>query len=730
MNTWFKKNVALLCLLAVGIATACGIMVQRHSIEEQNKSYDIVVDYAEYSTMAYQSECSISEWMQYLADYGVTKVALFETNVEALAGNPTTDVYRHFVKDLMYDPHWDNSLPAEMVEWVKASTSNRDVIVTSSDPEVFDWILNAYERRTDGMIYEVYRDGDVGYLCIRSGGNGLDGEEWTKVSLGLWPDQVRSIEDAGMQVIPRTKTVSGANGEKFASAVFEDFAAYESPYFMNSGDALIGYDDPDWAKHLNDYLEETNSAFIVTEMMTEISNIQWAESPVFVESTDYNAIRAFHMWEFVSNRYQSYGYDGPQEIVNSLYRAIYERNCRLINLLPILPQGMTGEDAEEGLEYITDPAAYEGMITGLIDRMDQYGFEHQTIAPAEYYRPAGICYFLLALAAVAAAVMVLELFVPLGKKFRWILYGLGVVCAFGAIVAAPNTSKILLSLAGGIMMPCLAAVGLNRYLSGTRDRWYGEDGSFKGTLFGMLKHIVPATVVLMVVSFGGALLVSAPLSESAFFLEMNMYRGVKFMQLIPLMVFAVSYLQIFLLEQYIFKPLPADIAKGRDRVMARKGQWHDFLETPVKLRGVWYAIVALIVLAVLAVLGMYYITRTGNTEAGTVSALEMQFRNALEGLFVARPRMKEYLVGYPCMMLMIWAVYRKLPGIPLVFGAGAVIGYTSIVNTFLHIRTMIEVSFSRVLVGFGMGLVIGILVVIVAELLYRLIKGLYRQYLC
>ena len=391
---------------------------------------------------------------------------------------------------------------------------------------------------------------------------------------------------------------------------------------------------------------------------------------------------------------------------------------------------MSGENAENGIEYITDPVAYERMITGLLDRMDQYGFEHQTVTPAEYYRPAGICYFLLAIAVVAAAVMVLELFVFLGKKGCWILYAIGVICAFAAIVVAPNTSKILLSLAGGIMMPCLAAVGLNRYLSRTRDCWYGDDGAFNGRLPKMLAHIVAVTAVLMLVSLGGALLVSAPLSESAFFLEMNMYRGVKVMQLLPLLVFGISYIQIFLCERYIFKPLSVESGNTRDRLLARKGQWNEFLDTPVKLRGVWYAVVALIVLGILAVMGMYYITRTGNTEAGTVSVLEMQFRNALEGLFVARPRMKEYLVGYPCMMLMVWAVYRKLPGLPLVFGAGAVIGYTSIVNTFLHIRTMIEVSFSRVLVGFGLGLVIGICIVVVAELAYRLIRGLYRKYLC
>lgn len=569
MNARLKKYAVLLCLLAVGLLTASGILLQRHAIEKENKSYDIVIDYADYSSMAYQSEYTIGEWLQMMADYGVTKVALFETNVRALSENPTTDVYSRMGNVVRVDPNWQDNYPAEVVEWIDASVSNQDVLITSGDPEEFEWIVRAYETRAEGINYNVYRDGDVGYLWIYGNENGITGEEWTTFSLGLWPDQVASIEDAGLQVIPRTKTLAGANGEKFASAVFADFAEYDSPYFMNSGDAIIGYDDPDWAKHLNDYLEETDAAFIVTEMMTEIGNIQWAESPAFAASTNYNAIRAFHMWEFVQNRYQYYGYDGPQEIVNSLYRAVYERNCRLINLLAILPQGVKGED-EEALAYIVEPEPYEQMVHGLIDRMDQYGFTYQTIAPAEFYQPARVCYFLLAIGAVAAAVLLLELFVKLSKKWRWIVYGAGILCAFAAIVVAPSTSKILLSLAGGILMPCLAAVGLNRYLSESRHRWYDADGNFNGNFVKMLLRILGVTVILALVSFGGSLLVSAPLSESAFFLEMQMYRGVKVMQLLPLMVFVVSYLQVFLCEQYIFRPLPDDSLRGRERIQGKK----------------------------------------------------------------------------------------------------------------------------------------------------------------
>ncbi|MBQ2765228.1 MAG: hypothetical protein IJF43_09375 [Firmicutes bacterium] len=730
MKTWFKNHLIWLLLILLGVGTAVGIMVQRNAIEEESRSYDIVADFADYSSMSYRSDYSISEWLEMLADYGVTKVALFETNVKALSENPFTEVQMLETKEVQMDPHWKEHYPAEVVEWILASDSNKDILVTCSDPEEFDWIVNAYETRIDDLEYGVCRAGDVGYLWITGCNGGLSGEKLATFSLGLWPDQVAMIEAAGLQVIPRTKTINGVNGATFANAVYEEFKPYASPYFMNSGDSIVGYDDPKWAAMLTDYLEETNGAFIVTEMMTEIGNIQWGDTLAFVEASNCNAIRAFNEWEFVQKRYAIYGYDGPQEIVNSLYRAVYERNCRLIVLTAIVsPSTPEKVSSPDEVIYITDPEAYERLVTGFIDRMDQYDFSHETMAPAEYFKPGFLSYLLLGLAEVAAAILLLDLFVAIKNKYRYILLALGMICVCGALFAAPNTSKILLSLGGGIVMPCLAGVGVLRYLDFSRHRWCDERGRFTGTFPKVLAETIVVTLGLMLVSFCGALFVSAPLSESAFFLEMRMYRGVKFMQLIPLVIFFLGYLQIHVFERYILRPLSADVLLDpKERRLKRKADWNAFLERPVKFRAVWYGILAVIALAIVGMMGVYYIIRTGNTDSGVVAATEMQFRNMLEELFVARPRTKEYMIGYPCMMLLVWAAVRRIPVLPLFCGAGAVIGYTSIVNTFLHIRTMVAISFSRVLIGLGLGIVIGIFAVIAAEIIFRLIQRLRKRF--
>lgn len=727
MKVRFKNQLLLLILIAIGLIAACGIMIQRNEVESQNRSYDIVADFSDYATMSYQSSYSTAEWMEILAESGVKKVALFETTVEALSQNPTTEVQLLLLKEVTRYPNWQEIYPDAVVEWAKSSTSAKDALVVCSDEGEFQWIVDAYERRVDGLEYALCSENGTGYLLLTGCESGLSGTVLATMSLGLWPEQVAMIEDAGMQVIPRTKTIDGLNGASFAKDVYREFLSYASPYFMNSGDSILGYDDSRWAAMLTDYLDASSGAFIVTEMMTEIGNVQWSEALTFVEASDCNAIRAFNEWEFVQKRYQLYGYDGPQEIVNSLYRAIYERNCHLVVLTAIIDPS-TKEDSEE-VEYITDPAAYERLVGGLHERMEQYDFICETVSPAESFHPVGIAYFLLGIAEIAAAILLLELFTPLKNKVRYLLLLLGVLCVGGAVVVMPNTSKILLSLGGGIVMPCIAAVGGLRYLNTAHCRWNDELGHPCGSVGRMLPELIAVTVALFLISLIGALFVSAPLSESIYFLEMRMYRGVKFMQLIPLLVFFLGYLHIRIVERYILRPLPVETSLNcKERWVKRKEAWNLLMERPVKLRGVWYGFIAFVVLVIIGSVGVYYILRTGNTDASAVSSSEMQLRNMLENLFVARPRMKEYLLGYPCMMLLAWATFRRIPCLPVVFGAGAVIGFTSIVNTFLHIRTMVVISLSRVLIGLGLGLIIGLCAVFVAELLLHFVKHLKKRF--
>ena len=117
---------------------------------------------------------------------------------------------------------------------------------------------------------------------------------------------------------------------------------------------------------------------------------------------------------------------------------------------------------------------------------------------------------------------------------------------------------------------------------------------------------------------------------------------------------------------------------------------------------------------------IYYIYRTGNS--ATTSSTELAFRNFLENTLVIRPRTKEMIVGWPMLLLFIWSLRRRMKFLPMIFGTGMTIGLVSVVNTFLHIRTPFLISLLRTGWGVLFGLLIGLALVLLAELIYRAVR--------
>ena len=130
---------------------------------------------------------------------------------------------------------------------------------------------------------------------------------------------------------------------------------------------------------------------------------------------------------------------------------------------------------------------------------------------------------------------------------------------------------------------------------------------------------------------------------------------------------------------------------------------------------------------VLLGVGYYYIERTGHDSAVEVSSFEMIFRNALEDILIARPRNKEFLCAFPAVMMLVYTSIRKFKLWPILFGLASVIGMTSVVNTFMHIRTPLYLGFYRTGYALVFGIVIGIIGIAVFEIGHMLYKKLERQ---
>ena len=512
-----------------------------------------------------------------------------------------------------------------------------------------------------------------------------------------------------MKIVPRPTLTKGANGRKLAEAFLSDLERYESPYLINNGKVFLGDDDPDSLERIASYVRRNDVSVGIVERQDQSLVLTTPGQDRLLAMTDNQAVRVFSMWPFVQCSWAKYSYSGPEEITNCLYRAAYERTCRVLYLKMIY----VDENCET---YITDPAAYARLIGDLQERMTLRGWEQAAVRANPEYDAGGLLRLIMGFGAVAAAVLLLDVFVPLKNKWRWILLGLGCVCVAGAMYAAPNLSKLLLSMGGGIVMACLAAVATDHFI-----RRFVTPGCGLGRL---LAGALAAALLGAAVSMGGALFASGALSETAFMLETKLYRGVKIMQLIPICVSVIAYFCILVWKDYLYpKVSGSPITAGLCDRRTRRGAWSELMEQPFKLAYAWETVLFVLAVLVLAVVGIYYISRTGNASSG-VSTLELELRNFMENGLPARPRTKEFLIGTPFLMLLAWGRRRKLPRLSAFFAIGAAIGFTSIVNTFLHIRTPFMLSLIRVATGLGMGMMVGAAAILVLEALRRILQGI------
>jgi hypothetical protein len=120
-------------------------------------------------------------------------------------------------------------------------------------------------------------------------------------------------------------------------------------------------------------------------------------------------------------------------------------------------------------------------------------------------------------------------------------------------------------------------------------------------------------------------------------------------------------------------------------------------------------------------LGVAYVVlvRSGNQSDIAPSSFELALRSNLTAVLSVRPRFKEFLVGFPLLMLLpaLLPIDRKRFGWLLVLGIGT--GLADCVDTFSHLHTALDVSLLRIVNGAVLGIIIGALAIVI----YRALRA-------
>lgn len=715
----------IITLLIVSVLALSLTLSARVAVESNNKVVDVVLDYSEFRDMAAQSEKPLTWWLEKFESLGVQYVGLQEENLESLMiKNNQLQILMGW--QLLQEAEWRNLYPSEVEYYIDhEGISEFDVFIATKSQEVYDFISNGLKSRYTSDKFQILSE--EGYYTILLKGNIRDAlyrnnfkledaegklsiprhkpysSKLLQVGLGFDTDKINVIRESGLEVLPRPFTYIDWMTEEYMEATFADIEAYDMkpPVFLFSGGAVLGYPN---IEIIANYMIENNIAAGLIETSVQRSHIEQEGLNLLTRSLNYDAVRIFSVWPYIQERFGYYNYEGAEEIENTLYRAVTERNIRFIFFKPFKVDDYNTR--YDQFIYVTDYEEYEKMFERFEARIAQHGMTLGDSSRMEPIRVRIAKQTLMGWGIVAASILFLTYLIKLDKKYKYGLLAMGLLMVPAGFVVRPMLMDKLMALWAAVIFPSLSMV----YFCHRCFKYiYKEDQ--KDKLHKKMIYAARDLIIVSAISLVGGLFVAGILSHIEYLLEMDIFRGVKISQMIPMIIYPAIFMAYFGYRRNVDKKHQPSI--GLEDIKT-------FLFEDIKIV---YVLLSAVFLGVLYI----YLARTGHETNIQPSTFELIARNILEEKLLARPRTAEFLIAFPALMVGIYFAKARIKSLTFVAGLVAVIGQASIANTFSHLRTPVYLSTVRTLYALVLGVVVGIIYILILEIAIKLINKLKTE---
>ncbi|MDO4772168.1 MAG: DUF5693 family protein [Bacillota bacterium] len=677
-----KFNKLYLAFILLGVIAALGLSYQRAEVENAYKNYEMTMSFEDVKKQAAISGRSIEEELEGWKEAGLNTITLNEETLGTLKMNRDFQIS---ARNRGLDNYIEGT--KEGIDFIEKGIKetyigNRKV-----------------ERISDTELVIEGKESDIVITKKEGLKNKVD-----KIGLGYIQKDIDRILEAGFEIRFRPVYIYGEQDpEKAIERLLKYIDTYSNQsYVVFQGNETFAI-DADMEELVKAFKERGISVGMI-ESVEQRKHFEQIGLDDLVKAMDYHAIRVFSTWEFIQKRYD-YGIRGHhhgEEIVNAYFRAITERNIRVVFFKPFL---------EKNQSPVTDMEIYKARLAELKERLEEAphrimnvkdGDSEMQVMPAMHNRP--LWQIFVGFALVAVFMMILENITEVRRKYRYLLFGMGLF-----VTALIYLLKIKLGVFNslyGLASIVLYVILASQFMIMESKKSF-ETGSSLNKLALFAKSL-GLLLITILISLAGAVSEVAFYAESKYLLELGIFRGVKLSQLIPIML--VFFLGLFYFAKIILKK------EDMSNIEITKG----ILNLNVK---VWHALIAGIVFMGLGVL----LLRSGNSNIEP-SELELLMRNILENTLPARPRTKAFIVGYPSAIALYYFAsqkrYRIMYPVLVIFIA---IGQANILNTFSHFRTPLYLSFMRVFFEFVVAAVLAIVYIVLIELIRKLIKRLYPR---
>lgn len=432
-------------------------------------------------------------------------------------------------------------------------------------------------------------------------------------------------------------------------------------------------------KGISKIINENDMTLVVTENTNQLSNQKcMGYAHIFDETMkdggSNKVVRSYETYDDSQADETHYEYRTAQ-----YFNSTVDRNIRFITVTQM---------AEKKIPY-DDCADYTfKAVTQYKDKIEKLGFTvNEDTQKLDYTANRRLNSAACAVIMVMCALLILQM---LTERESFAL-ALAAICAAAVVFAGTFVLPYsLLSLYPSIycvFQSCFAMTAMMYFVKTHKNKM-----SFLPLLL--------STVGIMLLSLLiGAVGMGTMLSGIGYYVNNEIFRGIKLSLMVPVFYTAEVFYFMFIKNER--SKMMTDIKK--------------LLYSDIK---VYWVIIGGVVLAA----GAYYIIRSGNVNE--ISSLEQAMRNAITEIFPARPRTKEFLIGYPALVLFVY--YMKYVDVKIVkwlLAVGSSILAASVTNSFCHVFTNFSVivmrTFNALLLGVAVAAAAYVANVILIEILKK-----------
>lgn len=633
----------------------------RFNIENDNKNVLTMVDYREFQKSADSSNQDLANVWQDLKKQGVTTVALAETTLRDLAyrGQVCISPFGEFAAfSRINSPEiWEKAQKAIG----DSQVSPVNLVVASNNQECSTFLVERLGARF--LPEEIIRfDADEkSYFIINAELTQLkktkDAIKELDTRLGFDEKVLQELKSQGFDIVLRPGNTTGSNSNFLEE--YERFVRdYDVNYLVFDGDEVTAY--PDKLEFMKDLVDRQELIIGIIESSVQLKYLEQKGLDDLMEDTSYpiNRVYSSSNDEFV---------DTVDERYYRWIRGVVDRGIRILYVVPFK------DIKKSSSANLADTIETIGKFHNTIDTKD-YAI-NQPLERLSSETPGQVHRLMVSLSLLLGGLLYLYYLFKPRRSILLILAAAGfLVCLGMNILLNMDLSKIY-ALAAAILYPSLSSLLLLIYLRNNQQQPF-------------FPQIMASLAIILGVNALGMYTVVSSLADIRYIMNVDLFRGVKLAFLLPLMLFVLNYFAVFSGDTGIEKKLIKSL----------------------EMKPSYFVLL----LFMIAAAGMYYyLGRSGHTGGVSVSSLELRLREMLEMLFLARPRFKEIIIGYPALFAMVY-LYRKYKQEAIVFvlGLAVMMGSISMVNSFCHVFTAISISASRTLAGLLTGTVFGIMTVI------------------